>query len=84
MKKAPQAQKEPEAPAQLPKEVEPIVVEEKLEVEKDIITEIPEEEAIKTKAETTVDLSGWQPKTSFKQLVRLMVDADMALAEKED
>ena len=26
---------------------------------------------------------GWQPKTSFKQLVRLMVDADLALAEKE-
>jgi GDPmannose 4,6-dehydratase len=26
---------------------------------------------------------GWQPKTSFQKLVRLMVDADLALAERE-
>lgn len=26
---------------------------------------------------------GWQPKTSFKDLIRLMVDADMELAERE-
>jgi GDPmannose 4,6-dehydratase len=26
---------------------------------------------------------GWKPKTTFKDLVRVMVDADMALAEKE-
>jgi GDPmannose 4,6-dehydratase len=26
---------------------------------------------------------GWQPKTTFKDLVRLMVDADLALAERE-
>ena len=26
---------------------------------------------------------GWQPKTSFRELVRLMVDADLALAERE-
>jgi GDPmannose 4,6-dehydratase len=26
---------------------------------------------------------GWKPKTSFKQLVQLMVDADLALAERE-
>ncbi len=26
---------------------------------------------------------GWQPKTGFRELVRLMVDADMKLAERE-
>jgi GDPmannose 4,6-dehydratase len=26
---------------------------------------------------------GWQPKTTFRELVRLMVDADLALAERE-
>ena len=26
---------------------------------------------------------GWKPKTGFKELVRLMVDADLELAEKE-
>lgn len=26
---------------------------------------------------------GWQPKTSFQQLVNLMVDADLLLAERE-
>ena len=26
---------------------------------------------------------GWQPKTSFKDLIHLMVDADMELAERE-
>jgi GDPmannose 4,6-dehydratase len=33
-----------------------------------------------TKAKTTLR---WEPKTKFKDLVRLMVDADMGLAEKE-
>ena len=33
-----------------------------------------------TKARTTL---GWEPKTKFKELVQLMVDADMSLAEKE-
>jgi GDPmannose 4,6-dehydratase len=33
-----------------------------------------------TKARETL---GWKPRTSFKQLVRMMVDADMALAERE-
>jgi GDPmannose 4,6-dehydratase len=26
---------------------------------------------------------GWQPKTTFQQLVRMMVDADVRLAEEE-
>jgi GDPmannose 4,6-dehydratase len=33
-----------------------------------------------TKARETL---GWRPRTSFKQLVQMMVDADMALAERE-
>jgi GDPmannose 4,6-dehydratase len=33
-----------------------------------------------SKARTTL---GWQPKTTFQQLVRMMVDADVRLAEEE-
>src|SRR5262245_40693959 len=33
-----------------------------------------------TKAKTRL---GWEPKTKFKELVRLMIDADVSLAEEE-
>ena len=33
-----------------------------------------------TKARSTL---GWEPKTNFKQLVRMMVDSDLRLAEDE-
>lgn len=51
---------------ELKKKVE--VEEEKIEVEKDTLTEIPEEEEIK--AEEKVDLITWTPKTSIGQKVR--------------
>lgn len=41
----------------------------KLEVEKDVITEIPEEEAVEIK-KGGVDVSTWQPKTSIGQKVK--------------
>jgi small subunit ribosomal protein S5 len=47
----------------------PHVEEVKLEVEKDVITEIPEEEAIEAPKEG-VDVSAWQPKTSLGQKVK--------------
>ena len=43
--------------------------EEKLEVEKDIITEIPEEEAA-TRLERKFDMLAWQPKTSIGKKVK--------------
>jgi small subunit ribosomal protein S5 len=50
-------------------ELHQIAEETKLEVEKDVITEIPEEEALETKKEG-VDISAWQPKTSTGQKVK--------------
>ncbi len=49
--------------------IAPVVEEVKLEVEKDVLTEIPEEEAIEGKKEG-VDVSAWQPKTSLGQKVK--------------
>lgn len=70
-------------PAAAPERVEEIItpVEEvKLEVEKDVITEIPEEEAIEVKKEG-VDVSAWQPKTSLGQKVKAgeITDIDQIL-----
>ncbi|MEM4254335.1 MAG: 30S ribosomal protein S5 [Candidatus Woesearchaeota archaeon] len=50
-------------------EIAPVVEEVKLEVEKDIITEIPEEEALEVPKEG-VDIAAWQPKTSIGQKVK--------------
>lgn len=61
--------KTPEETKELPKDIAPVVEEPKLEVEKDVITEIPEEEAIAAKP-PGVDLSGWQPKTSLGMKVK--------------
>ncbi len=60
-------EKKPEPPKE--SEVIPVVDEEKLEVEKDIITEIPEEEAIEVPKEG-VDIAAWQPKTSIGKKVK--------------
>jgi small subunit ribosomal protein S5 len=49
--------------------VAPVVEEEKLDVEKDVITEIPAEEAIAIKKDG-VDVAAWQPKTSLGQRVK--------------
>lgn len=47
----------------------PIEEEEKLEVEKDIITELPEIEK-ETKPEIKIDVESWQPKTSLGKKVK--------------
>jgi small subunit ribosomal protein S5 len=57
------------APETVKPDVAPVVEEVKLEVEKDVITEIPEEEAIETPKEG-IDVSAWQPKTSIGQKVK--------------
>lgn len=49
--------------------IAPVVEEVKLEVEKDVITEIPEEEAIEIKKEG-VNVDAWQPKTSIGHRVK--------------
>jgi small subunit ribosomal protein S5 len=64
-KKAKPAEKEA-APVEA---IIPHVEEVKLEVEKDVITEIPEEEAIEVPREG-VDVAAWQPKTSIGQKVK--------------
>jgi small subunit ribosomal protein S5 len=65
-----------EEPAKMPVSAEdvaaavaPVVEEEKLDVEKDVITEIPAEEAIAIKKDG-VDVASWQPKTSLGQKVK--------------
>jgi len=76
MPKKPEETKAKEEPAKLPVSPEdvvaavaPVVEEAKLEVEKDVITEIPEEEAIAVRKDG-VDVSAWQPKTSLGQKVK--------------
>ncbi|MEM4239688.1 MAG: 30S ribosomal protein S5 [Candidatus Woesearchaeota archaeon] len=59
----PPSENEPEAV------IAPVVEEVKLEVEKDVITEIPEEEALEVPKEG-VDIAAWQPKTSLGQKVK--------------
>lgn len=49
--------------------VAPIVEDVKLEVEKDVIADIPEEEAVGAKKEH-VDLAAWQPKTGIGKKVK--------------
>ena len=60
--------------------IAPIVEEVKLEVEKDVITEIPEEEAVAVKRDG-IDVSAWQPKTSLGQKVKAgeITDIDQIL-----
>ncbi len=67
-----------------PKTIEPAVIphveEVKLEVEKDVITEIPEEEAIEI-PKSGVDVAAWQPKTSLGKKVKSgeIIDIDQIL-----
>jgi small subunit ribosomal protein S5 len=60
--------------------IAPVVEEVKLEVEKDVITEIPEEEAIEVPKDG-VDVAAWQPKTSLGQRVKSgeIIDIDQVL-----
>ncbi|MBW2970223.1 30S ribosomal protein S5 [Candidatus Woesearchaeota archaeon] len=51
------------------KETKPAEEEEKLEVEKDVITEIPEIEA-ETKPKIKIDIEGWTPKTGLGKKVK--------------
>ncbi len=61
---------EVKAPTPTPEEVvAPVVEEVKLDVEKDVLTEIPEEEAVEVK-KGGVDVTAWQPKTSIGQKVK--------------
>lgn len=61
-------------------EIAPVVEEVKLDVEKDIITEIPEEEALEVPKEK-VDIAAWQPRTSIGQKVKAgeITDIDQIL-----
>ena len=52
------------------KPTEKVEEEEKLEVEKDVITELPEIEA-ETKPKITIDVEGWHPKTSTGKKVKI-------------
>jgi small subunit ribosomal protein S5 len=59
----------PEEAKEALKDLPAVVEEAKLEVEKDIITEIPEEEA-PTEKPSGIDLSSWTPKTSLGARVK--------------
>src|SRR4030067_782934 len=70
---------------------EAVVVEEvKLEVEKDIITDIPEEEAV-AKEKPLTELDAWKPKTSIGKKVKSgeikdideIIDAGLKILEPE-
>ncbi len=69
------------APAGVPEAIiAPVVEDVKLEIEKDVITEIPEEEALEGKKEG-FDTTSWNPKTSIGQKVKAgeITDIDQIL-----
>jgi small subunit ribosomal protein S5 len=60
----------PAVPANPEAVIAPIVEDVKLEVEKDVITEIPAEDAPARHKKEGVDVAAWQPKTSLGQQVK--------------